>query len=327
MTLRALVVRAEEGQPAIASVEEGLDDSFLMPGDVTVDVDFSSINYKDGLAITGKRGIIRRPVLIPGIDLVGTVSQSEVSTFAVGDRVLINGAGLGETHHGGLASRARVSSESLIAVPSAISQRQAAAIGTAGFTAMLAVIALERAGASGEILVTGAAGGVGSIAIALLSRLGYSVAASTGRPAEHDYLRSLGATTIVDRSTLSEVGSPLQSQRWGGAIDSVGGATLANVLAQVKYGATVAACGNAQSPDVAMSVYPFILRAATLTGINSVDAPRAARLEAWNRLAVDLDLDLLDSLTNEVALADSIRVATEILAGQIRGRIVVDTNR
>lgn len=299
-------------------------DDVLTEGQVWVEVDYSSLNYKDGLALTGRPGIIRAPNLIPGIDLVGTVTASESPDWAVGDRVLVNGCGIGETHHGGLAERARLDAGWLVPVPAAMTQSQAAAVGTAGFTAMLAVLALERAGATGDVLVTGAAGGVGSIAIALLAKLGNRVTAVTGRPSEHDYLRSLGAVEILDRAELSDPGKPLQKQRWTGAVDSVGGDILANVLAQLRYGGTVAACGNAASNSSTVSMMPFILRSVTLTGINSVETPRPLRLQAWERLASDLDLGLLDSLTMTIGLGEAVAVAERILAGEVRGRTVVD---
>jgi len=319
-------------QDAVAGIREDLTDDDLMSDsdglDVTIDVEYSSINFKDGLALTGRPGVIKGDALIPGIDLVGVVAASASSAWHPGDRVIVNGWGIGESHHGGLAQRARVNADWLVALPPAFSPRQAAAIGTAGFTAMLAVLAIEetaaRAGASDEILVTGASGGLGSIAISLLSTLGFTVAASTGRASEHDYLRSLGATTIVDRETLSEKGKPLQSQRWIAAIDSVGGPTLANVLAQTRYGGVVASCGLAQSADLPTTVMPFILRAVTLTGINSVFCPRGRRQEAWNRLAMDLDLSVLDSLTETVSLDGAIDVADRIMRGEVRGRVVVD---
>ena len=310
-----------------AELRDDLTDAVLMPGDVTIDVEYSSLNFKDGLALAGKPGVIKKDELIAGIDLVGTVSTSESAAWKSGDRVILNGWGIGETHHGGLAERARVNGDWLVALPPAFSPKQAAAIGTAGFTAMLAVMAIEetaaRASIHDEILVTGASGGVGGIAIALLARLGFSVTASTGRESEHDYLRSLGARTIIDRATLGEPGKPLQSQRWSAAIDSVGGATLANVLAQTKYGGVVASCGLAQSADLPTTVMPFILRGITLAGINSVFCPRGRRQEAWNRLAMDLDLGLLDSLTETVSLGDSLGLADRILAGEVRGRTVV----
>ena len=295
-----------------------------MAGDVTIDVEYSSINFKDGLALTGRPGVIKAPNLIPGIDLVGTVATSNSVLWRAGDRVILNGWGIGETHHGGLSERARVPAEWLVPLPAGMTAKQAAAIGTAGFTAQLAVIALEKAGVDGDVLVTGAAGGLGSIAIALLAKRGFSVTASTGRSQEHDYLRALGAAEIIDRASLSMPGKPLQSQRWAGAIDSVGGHTLANVLAQTNYGGSVASCGLAQSAELPTTVLPFILRAVTLVGINSVYAPHDARREAWARLASDLDPDLLDSLTTSVTLAEAPVVAERIVAGQVRGRTVVD---
>jgi acrylyl-CoA reductase (NADPH) len=301
------------------------DASLGSDGDIVVDVTHSSINYKDGLALTGRPGVVRSPNLLAGIDLVGTVSSSDSPDWTPGDRVLVNGWGLGEDHHGGLSERARVKSEWLVAVPPSLSNAQAAAIGTAGFTAMLSVLALEKHGVDGEVLVTGASGGVGSLAIAILARLGHSVTASTGKAAEHDYLRSLGATTIIDRATLGEsLGKPLQSQRFGAVVDSVGSTTLANALAQVTYGGLATSAGLAQGPELAGTVMPFILRAVTLQGINSVYCPMPLRLEAWNRLGTDLDPDLLDSLTTTVPLDGAIAAAERIMAGSIRGRTVVD---
>ena len=305
------------------TLADDLTDDVLMPGDVTVDVAFSSINYKDGLALAGRPGVVRVPDLLAGIDLVGTISTSDAPLWHPGDRVLINGCGLGETHHGGLAERARVDSTWLVPVPASFSLAQAAAVGTAGFTAMLAILELERNGADGEILVTGATGGVGSLAVSLLARLGHDVVASTGRQEEHDYLRSLGATAIIDRAELSEPGKPLQKERWGGVVESVGGATLANAIAQARYGSTVASIGNASSPDFAGSVYPFILRGVRLSGINSVLTPMSLRREAWARLERDLDLDVLDSMTSVVPLDGAIGAATDILEGRLRGRTVI----
>ena len=318
-----------------AELRDSLTDDELMPGDVTIDVEYSSINYKDGLALAGRPGVIREYPLIPGIDLVGTVvstsstgnpsSTSGDRGWKPGDRVILNGCGIGETHFGGLAERARVTGEWLVPLPARLTPQRAAAIGTAGFTAMLAVLALEKAGAlDGEVLVTGAAGGVGSIAIAILAGLGHHVVASTGRPELHDYLIRLGAAEIIDRASLSEPGKPLQPQRWSGAIDSVGGHTLANLLAQTNYGGTVASCGLAASHELPATVMPFILRAVTLTGINSVFAPHALRLEAWHRLAKDLDTALLDAMTTTIGLAAARDAADDILAGRIRGRTVVD---
>lgn len=303
-----------------------LDDAALMPGDVTIDVEYSSINFKDGLALTGRPGIVRVPELIAGIDLVGTVAASDDPAWSPGDRVLVNGCGLGETHHGGLAERARVSAEWLVRVPDRFSAVQAAAIGTAGYTAMLAVLELERDGVGGgsDILVTGASGGLGSLAVAILSRLGYAVTASTGKAEEHDRLRSLGASAIIDRAELSEPGKPLQKERWAGVIEAVGGTTLANALAQTRYGGTVTACGNAQSAEFTSSVYPFILRGVRLAGINSVSTPRPLRLRAWERLATDLDPAVVDSMTEVVPLDRAIETAERIVAGGGRGRTVVD---
>lgn len=296
-------------------VTDWADDALGSEG-VLVDVDYSSINFKDGLALTGKPGVIRSGTVIPGIDLVGRLDD--------GSEVIVTGWGIGENTNGGLAERARVKTEWMVPLPAGLSPQRTAAIGTAGLTAMLAVLAIEKHGSTGEVLVTGASGGVGSLAIALLARLGYSVTASTGKADEHDYLRGLGATTIIDRAELSEPGRPLQTQRWGAVIDSVGGATLANAIAQTTYGGLVASCGLAQSADLPTTVMPFILRGVTLAGINSVFCPASLRAEAWARLASDLDLDLLDSLTTTVPLADAVAVAEHIVRGEIRGRTVVD---
>ena len=310
--------------PARIELRTDLDDEVLGDDLVTVDVEYSSLNYKDALALTGRPGIVRSPALIPGIDLVGTVARSDDPAFAPGDRVLVNGRGLGETHHGGLAERARVPADFLVPVPSSMSSLRAAAIGTAGFTAMLAVLALERAGSTDEVVVTGASGGVGSIAVAVLARLGHRVTAVTGRGAEHDRLRALGAADILERSAFEEPGKPLQSQRWGGAVDTVGGGILATLLAQMRYGSTVAACGNANSSSSTVSLMPFILRSVTLAGINSVETPRELRLEAWRRLDRDLDPALLDDLTTVVPLADAVATAEALLDGRGHGRAVVD---
>ncbi len=316
--------------PVRVDLVDNLDVDALGDGDVTVDVEYSSINFKDGLALAGRPGIAKIDPLIPGIDLVGTVATSTDPRWKSGDAVIVNGFGMGEGHHGGLSERARVSADWLIARPAAISAERAAAIGTAGYTAMLCVLALERTQATGsgtldgDVLVTGAAGGVGSVAIALLSRLGHRVVASTGRMHEADYLRALGAADIIVRTSLEEPGKPLQRQRWSGAVDSAGGAILANVLAQLNYGGTVAACGLAQSSELPTTVLPFILRGVILAGIDSVYAPLELRQTAWNRLATDLDLGLLDSMTTTISLADAPAQAERILAGQVRGRIVVD---
>ncbi|NQX05663.1 oxidoreductase [Rathayibacter sp. VKM Ac-2856] len=307
------------------------DDPDRSHGDVTLAVEYSSVNYKDALALAGRPGVVRRTPLIAGIDVVGTVEYADgaaAERFDSGDRVVLNGAGLGERFDGGLTERARVDSASLLRIPGAISSARAGAIGTAGFTAMLAVLALERRGVrpgDGPVLVTGASGGVGSIAVAVLSALGHEVVASTGRADEHgDLLRRLGAADVLDRAELSEEGKPLQSERWAGAVDSAGSHTLANALAQTRWGGTVAACGLAQGGDLPASVMPFILRGVTLAGINSVEAPRKLREEAWRRLAHDLDLDLLDGLTTTVPLAGAIDAGADLLAGRAHGRTLVD---
>ena len=307
-----------------------LTDDDLMDGDVTVRAEFSTINYKDGLALTGKAPVVRVWPLTPGIDFAGVVETSTSPAFAPGDRVVLNGWGVGESHHGGLAQRARVKGDWLVKLPEAITTRRAMAIGTAGYTAMLAVMALERNGvtpAKGDVLVTGAAGGVGSVAIALLDRLGYRVIASSGRKAEQgEYLTRLGATEIIDRTELSAPGRPLGKERWAGAVDSVGSHTLANVLAQTRYGGVVAACGLAQGMDLPASVAPFILRGITLAGIDSVMRPKPDREEAWARLARDLDLAKLEAMTTTAPLADAPSLGAAILAGEVRGRVVIDVN-
>ncbi|WP_341953367.1 MDR family oxidoreductase [Salinibacterium sp. TMP30] len=326
---RGIEVIAHESDrkaPARVELSEQLDDSVLMEGNVTIDIEFSSLNYKDGIALTGRPGIVREPRLIAGIDLVGVVSETTDDRYSVGQRVLVNGCGLSETHHGGFAERARVPGDWVIPVPEEISNKQAAAIGTAGFTAMLSVLALERGGVTGDVLVTGAAGGVGSIAIALLSRRGFRVTASTGRESEHDYLRQLGATTIIDRAELSAEPRALMKQRWNGAIDAVGGTTLASAIAATQYGGTVTACGNAQSSDLHTSVMPFILRGVSLVGINSVFTPRERRLEAWSRLERDLDLGILEDATSVIGLSETIAAGDDIIAGRTRGRTVVDVH-
>ncbi|MFG0525000.1 MDR family oxidoreductase [Pseudomonas sp. zjy_9] len=307
-----------------------LDDSQLPEGDVTVRVEFSTLNYKDGLAISGRSPVVRRFPMVPGIDLAGVVEASNHTRYKTGDRVLLNGWGVGETHWGGLAQKAQLKGDWLIPLPDQLSARQAMAIGTAGYTAMLCLMALERHGLSperGEVLVTGANGGVGSFAIALLARLGYSVTASTGRPAEADYLKQLGASTIIDRSELSNPGRPLAAERWAAAIDSVGSHTLANVCASTRADGTVAACGLAQGMDFPATVAPFILRGVSLLGINSVTRPHEERVAAWQRLCSELDLAQLDDITREIALSEAIDAANDLLDGKVRGRVVVDVNR
>jgi acrylyl-CoA reductase (NADPH) len=307
-----------------------VDDSALPPGDVTVRVDYSTINYKDGLAITGKSPVVRSFPLHAGIDFAGVVESSEDARFAPGDRVVLNGWGVGESHSGGLAQKARVKADWLVPLPEGLTTRQAMAIGTAGYTAMLCVMALERHGVlpgAGDILVTGANGGVGSVAIALLSGLGHRVVASTGRLDESAYLQSLGAAEVIDRATLSAPGKPLAKERWAGVVDSVGSHTLANACASTQYGGAVAACGLAQGLDFPASVAPFILRGITLYGIDSVMAKPSVRMPAWERLARDLDLAKLDAITTEIGLAQALQAGADILAGRVRGRLVVDVNR
>ena len=297
---------------------------------VTVKVAYSTINYKDGLAITGKSPVVRKWPMVPGIDFAGTVSASDDPRWTVGDEVILNGWGVGEAHWGGLAQQARADGNWLVRRPEAISALDAMAVGTAGYTAMLCVLALEQRGVrpdGGEVLVTGASGGVGSVAVSLLSKLGYRVAASTGKAAEAAYLSSLGAAEIIDRATLSAPGKPLQKERWAAVIDSVGSHTLANACASTRYGGTVAACGLAQGMDFSSSVAPFILRSVALIGVDSVMAPQALREQAWSRLATDLDRTKLASIARCVTLAEALDIAPQILAGAVRGRLVVDVNR
>lgn len=327
MTFKALLAtqNGEKISTNLVNWEQG----DLMPGDVTIAVDYSTVNYKDALALTGRAPILRRSPLIPGIDLSGTVEASSYPGIKVGDKVVANGWGLGQTHHGGYAQKAQLSGDWLVKIPAPLSTMDAMAIGTAGYTAMLSVQALEHGGITpdrGEILVTGASGGVGSIAIALLSGLGFHVVALTGRLEETDYLRMLGAIDVIDRRTISEPGRPLASERWAGAVDSVGSHTLANVLAQTRYRGVVTSCGLAQGSDLPGTVLPFILRNVTLAGIDSVNAPRAVRAEAWTRLARDLDLKKLAQTTQVVGLSEVPDVAKHILDGKIRGRVVVDVN-
>ena len=306
-----------------------INESDLPDGDVTVRVDYSTINYKDGLAITGRAPVVRKFPMVPGIDGVGTVEESHSALWAVGDKVVLNGWGVGEGHWGCLAQKARLKGEWLVPLPSSFSTKQAASIGTAGYTAMLCVLGLAKHGVTpdnGEIIVTGAAGGVGSVAIALLAKRGYTVVASTGRMAEADYLKGLGASEVIDRASLSAPGKPMAKERWAGAVDTVGSHTLANVCASTKYLGVVTACGLAQGMDFPSSVAPFILRGVSLVGIDSVMAPKAARLEAWSSLASDLDKAKLDAMTTEISLAQAIAKASEILAGQVRGRLVVNVN-
>ncbi|WP_313218614.1 MDR family oxidoreductase [Stenotrophomonas sp.] len=327
MSFNALL--ATKTGDTIAAGVVPLTEQDLMPGDVTVAVEYSTVNYKDALALSRRSPVIRTFPLIPGIDLAGVVETSTHPGFAPGDRVLVNGWGLSQTHHGGYAQKARVPGEWLVKIPAAFSSRDAMAVGTAGYTAMLSVLALEHGGVSpdhGDILVTGANGGAGSIAIALLSTLGYRVVASTGRLEESAYLKALGAAEIIDRATLSAPGAPIAKERWAGAIDAVGSHTLANVLAQTRYRGVVAAFGLAQGADLPGSVLPFILRNVTLAGIDSVNAPYAAREQAWTRLATDLDLGKLARTTQMIGLAEVPALADQVLQGRVQGRTVVDVN-
>ena len=300
----------------------------LGDGDVVVAVEASTVNFKDGLALTGKSPVVRSFPLVPGIDFAGVVETSDHAGFKVGDRVVLNGWGVGESHNGGYAQRARVKGDWLVKLPDAISNQHAMAIGTAGYTAMLCVLGLERLGVTpdrGEVLVTGAAGGVGSVAIALLSKLGFQVVASSRRKdSEGDYLRGLGAGDVVDAADFQGPARPLARERWAGAVDAVGSHTLANVLSQMRYGGVVTACGLAQGMDLPASVAPFILRGVTLAGIDSVMRPKADREEAWSRLARDLDLGKLDAMSTRATLDDLPRLGAEILEGKVRGRVVVD---
>ena len=307
-----------------------LNEAQLPPGDVTVRVEYSTLNYKDALAITGKGPVVRKFPMVPGIDFAGSVQESEDSAYRAGDRVVLNGWGVGEQHWGGLAQLARVKGEWLIPLPVEFTARQAMAVGTAGYTAMLCVLALERHGIvpeSGEILVTGAAGGVGSIAVAVLAKLGYRVVAVTGRAAEAEFLRRLGAAEVLDRALFASAGKPLAKERWAGAIDVVGSHTLANVCASMRYRGVVAACGLAGGMDFPATVAPFILRGVTLVGVDSVMCPRGERLEAWRRLGRDLDVGQLELLTEEIGLSQALQRAAGLLEGRVRGRVVVDTRR
>ena len=306
-----------------------IEEQQLPEGDVLIQVDYSTLNYKDSLAITGASPVVRNFPMVPGIDFAGTVEHSDHADFKAGDQVVLNGFGVGEGHWGGLAQKARVKGDWLVPLPTAFTPKQAMTIGTAGYTAMLCVMALEQQGVKpdqGEILVTGAAGGVGSVAISLLAKLGYNVVASSGRPEEKDYLLSLGATQVMDRNELSEKGRPLAKERWAGAIDVAGSHTLANICASMKYGGTVAACGLAQGYDLPATVMPFILRGVTLAGIDSVYRPKADRIAAWNRLAEDLDLTHLDAIMTEITLGQALETAQEQMQGLTRGRFVVNVN-
>ena len=319
----------QENKQTVAAFER-IERTQLPPGDVTVRVEYSSLNFKDALAVTGRGAIVRKWPLVPGIDLAGVVEHSDDPRWQPGDRVVVNGWGLGETDWGGFSQVARLSADWLLRLPESYTTRQAMAVGTAGFTAALCVMALRRHGlqpGDGEVLVTGASGGVGSVAVALLAGLGYSVTASTGRPHEADYLKSLGAAQIVDRATLSAPGKPLQSERWAGVVDAVGSHTLANACAATRWNGAVAACGLAQGSDFPATVMPFILRGITLYGINCVFIPNDRRAEAWALLAEHVRPDLLDRMTTEIALSDVVAKSVDLLEGRLRGRTVVDVNR
>ncbi|CAG4882563.1 Acrylyl-CoA reductase AcuI [Georgfuchsia toluolica] len=319
----------QEGRAARAELRQ-LDESELPDGDVDVRVDYSTINFKDALAITGRAAIVRNWPMVPGIDLAGVVETSRDPAWKAGDRVVVTGWGMGEQHWGGLAQKARLASGWLLALPEGISTRDAMVIATAGFTAALSVMTLQKHGikpGDGEVLVTGAAGGVGSIAVALLAGLGYEVTASTGRPQEAGYLNFLGATKIVDRAELSSPGKPLQNERWAGVIDTVGSHTLANACAQTRWNGAVAACGLAQGADFPATVMPFILRGVTLYGINSIFVPNDVRAKAWALIAQHVDRDKLERMTIEIGLSQVIAYAPSVLDGKVRGRTVVDVNR
>ncbi|HSV70930.1 MAG TPA: MDR family oxidoreductase [Methylibium sp.] len=322
---KALVLDKSDGFRA--AVRE-VDDDFLPEGDVTIAVDYSTLNYKDGLAITNRAPVVRSWPMIAGIDGAGSVTESRHPDWKVGDRVVLNGYGVAEVHKGCLAAKARLKGEWLVRLPEAFTTRQAMAIGTAGYTAMLCVMALERYGirpGAGDVLVTGATGGVGSVAVALLAKLGHRVVAATGKASEADYLKQLGAADIIDRAALSAPGKPLQAERWAAAVDAVGSHTLVNACAQTRYGGAVAACGLAQGADLPGTVMPFILRSVALLGCDSVTAPIALRREAWARLARDLDPALLESMTTEIGLDEAIGAAQGLMDGKVRGRIVVRT--
>lgn len=325
-SFKAILVSRDEAKRQSVDIVQ-LTEADLMEGDVTVAVEATTVNYKDGLAVTGKAPVVRRWPLVPGIDFAGTVLSSSHQDWKSGDKVILNGWGVGEVHYGAYAARARVKGDWLVPLPAGMTALDAMAVGTAGYTSMLSVMALERHGikpASGPVVVTGAAGGVGSVAIAILSELGYHVIASTGRAAEADFLRELGASEIIDRAELSDPAKPLAKERWAGGVDAVGSHTLANVLSMTSYGGAVAACGLAQGMDLPTSVAPFILRGVSLLGIDSVNAPKSVRLEAWNRIASDLDMSKLASISRTIGFGDIVDAARDIIDGKIRGRVVVD---
>ena len=326
---KGILLRELDGK--VSAALEDIDEAQLPAGDVTVDVQYSTLNYKDGMILKGMGRLVRQYPHVPGVDFAGKISASSAPGWNVGDEVILTGWRVGETHWGGYAQKARVKSDWLVKLPAGMSTQQAMAIGTAGFTAMLAVMALQEHGVTpdkGEVLVTGAAGGVGSVAVAVLHKLGYAVAASTGRPETHDYLRSLGADSIVDRATLAVLPArPMESERWAGCVDAVGGPTLANVLACLKHRGSVASCGLAGGNKLETTVIPFLLRGVNLLGIDSVNSPRPERETAWKRLAKELEPKALESITSLISLVDLPSKAADILAGKVRGRLVVDVNR
>jgi acrylyl-CoA reductase (NADPH) len=323
-----VVISKDQAGQSVAVAQ--IDEAQLPEGDVTIDVEYSTINYKDGLAITGSSPVVRKFPMVPGIDLAGIVSESHHAGYKAGDKVVLNGWGVGEGHWGGLAQRARLNGDWLVALPAEFTTRQAMAIGTAGYTASLCVEALIKQGVKpeqGEVLVTAATGGVGSVAIALLAKAGFKVVAATGKAGEADYLKQLGATSVIDRAELGERGKPLQKERWAGVVDAAGSQTLVNACAQTRYGGAVAACGLAQGYDFPATVMPFILRGVSLLGIDSVMAPMASRMVAWRRLARDLDVNLLELIVKDINLSDALGVATQMMEGTLRGRVVVDVNK
>jgi acrylyl-CoA reductase (NADPH) len=323
-TFKAIVIDKTEAGQTVALTD--FDEKNLMDGDVTVRIEYSTLNYKDGLAVTGKAPVVRRFPMIAGVDFAGVVEASSHPDWKAGDRVILNGWGLGETHLGAYAEKARVKGDWLVRLPKSMTPRDAMAIGTAGYTAMLSVLALEHAGlnpARGPVIVTGAAGGVGSVAVALLAKLGYTIAASTGRPEEADYLKGLGAIEIIERKELTGPVRPLGKERWAAGIDAVGSTTLANVLSMTRYGGAVAACGLAGGMDLPTSVAPFILRGVSLLGIDSVMCPLPLRQKAWQRLETDLDRSKIAAIVSEIGLADVIAAGGRIVEGKVRGRIVV----
>ena len=322
-----LINKDDNGQTvAVAQIDEAQ----LPEGNVTIDVEYSTMNFKDGLAITGSSPVVRKFPMVPGIDLAGVVTESSHADYKAGDKVVLNGWGVGEGHWGGLAQKARLNGDWLVALPAAFTTRQAMAIGTAGYTASLCVEALIKHGVKpeqGEVLVTAATGGVGSVAIALLAKAGFNVVAATGKASEAEYLKQLGATSVIDRAELGERGKPLQKERWAGVVDAAGSQTLVNACAQTRYGGAVAACGLAQGFDLPGTVMPFILRGVSLLGIDSVMAPKASRLVAWERLARDLDVKVLELIAKDISLSEAVGVATQMMEGTLRGRVVVDVNK